>query len=91
MSVVRFRVALCACISAEPRVHVRLTIAYTVDPGTRARTTFHRYRSGVLIADVEMIFGGNYRELLVHEFEHVIEQLGGLDLRGRPHMEGPGA
>lgn len=73
--------AQCERIAADSRAHVRVTIAYTLDPGARAKTTFRRYRSGALFADVEILFGEDYREMLAHEFEHVIEQLDGLDLR----------
>lgn len=88
--------AQCERIAADPRAHVRVTIAYSLEPGTRAQTTVHRYRSGALVAEVEMLFGGNYRELLAHEFEHVIEQIEGVDLReeatqGTAWMVGAGA
>jgi hypothetical protein len=73
--------AQCARIASDPRLRVRLSVVYAVDGGGRAQTTFHRERSGPLVADVEILFGGNYQELLAHEFEHVIEQLDGVDLR----------
>lgn len=73
--------AQCERIAAEPRVRVRISVASTVEGGGRAQTTFHRYRTGTIVADVQVLFAGNYRELLAHEFEHVIEQLDGLDLR----------
>jgi len=73
--------AQCARISAEPHAYVRVTIVDSLEPGTRAQTIFHRYRSGALVAEVELRFGGNYRELLAHELEHVIEQIEGVDLR----------
>jgi hypothetical protein len=34
-----------------------------------------------LIVAIELPFGGNYVELLAHEFEHVVEQIDGMDLR----------
>src|SRR5262245_5912899 len=71
----------CERIAAETRVRVTLAITGTIPGGGRAQTTFRRYRSGLLFADVEVPFGENYRELLAHEFEHVIEQLDGVDLR----------
>jgi hypothetical protein len=73
--------AQCARIAADRRAHVRVSIAYGLESGARAQTTFRRYRSGALFADVEILFGEDYRELLAHEFEHVIEQLDGVDLR----------
>jgi hypothetical protein len=72
--------AQCARIAADSRVHVRIEIVNTLDSG-RAQTTMHRYASGGLDADVLVLFGENYGELLAHELEHVIEQLDGVDLR----------
>ena len=73
--------AQCERIAAEPRVRVTLAITRSIPAGGRAQTTFRRFRSGRLFAEVEILFGDNYRELLAHEFEHVIEQLDGVDLR----------
>ena len=73
--------AQCERVAADPRVRVRLSVVATVDGGGRAETTFHRYRTGALVAEVAVLFGENYRELLAHEFEHIIEQLDGVDLR----------
>ncbi len=86
----------CERIAADGRVRVRLAIVNTIDGGGRAQTTFRRYRSGALSADVEVLFGENYRELLAHEFEHVLEQIDGVDLRreaadGRAWQVGEGA
>jgi hypothetical protein len=73
--------AQCDRIAADPRVRVRLAIVYNVADNGRAQTTLRRDRAGALVADVDVLFGENYRELLAHEFEHVIEQLDGVDLR----------
>src|SRR3954469_6844048 len=73
--------AQCERIAAQPRVRVRLHVVNTIDSGGRAQAALHGYRSGALYADVELLFGANYRELLAHEFEHVIEQIDGVDLR----------
>ena len=73
--------AQCERIAADARVHVRLTVTNTIGNTGRAQTTFRRYRNGALYADVEVLFGENYRELLAHEFEHVIEQIDGVNLR----------
>jgi len=90
-----FRVQ-CQRIAADPRVLVHLSVVTTIDGGGRAQTTFHRYPTGAIVADVDVLFGGDYRELLAHEFEHVIEQLDGVDLRremagGRAWQVGAGA
>jgi hypothetical protein len=72
--------AQCARIAADRRVRITLAIVSTLDSG-RAQTTLRRYRSGTLEADVSVLFGEDYRELLAHEFEHVIEQIDGVNLR----------
>lgn len=71
----------CDRIAGDPRVRVSVSVAYSVDGGGRAQTTFRRHRSGTLSAEVELLFGENYRELLAHEFEHVLEQIDGVNLR----------
>jgi len=71
----------CARIAAEPRVRVRIAVTSSVDGGARAQTTLRRFGAASLLAEVEVQFGENYRELLAHEFEHVIEQMDGVDLR----------
>jgi hypothetical protein len=73
--------AQCERIAAQPRVRVRLRIVNSVDGSGRAQTTMRVYRAGALQADVELLFGEDYRELLGHELEHVIEQIDGVDLR----------
>src|SRR5262245_34616033 len=70
----------CARLAGAPRVHVRIAIVLDLEGG-RAQTAIHRYASGAIRADVDVVFGENYRELLAHEFEHIIEQIEGVDLR----------
>jgi hypothetical protein len=72
--------AQCARIAAAPNVRVTLTVVATID-SARAQTAIRRYATGSLNADVELVFGENYRELLAHEFEHIIEQIDGVNLR----------
>lgn len=60
---------------------LRLGVKFTVKPGTdRARSLVRRYEYGLIVAEVELPFGEDV-ELLAHEFEHVREQLEGVDLR----------
>jgi hypothetical protein len=72
--------AQCSRIAAEPRLRVTLDLVNTLDSG-RAQTTFRRCGSGTLVAEILVVFGENYRELLAHEFEHVLEQIEHVDLR----------
>ncbi len=67
-------------------MHRSLIVSVQVDPtlktGTyRARTIFRRYNSGLLLAYVSVGPGGKQTEWIAHEFEHILEQLDGVDLR----------
>jgi hypothetical protein len=46
----------------------------------RARTTFNRYRSGLVVADVVIAPSAHPGEWIAHEFEHILELLGGRNL-----------
>jgi hypothetical protein len=47
----------------------------------RARSSVRRYQYGLIVAVVELPPRGKLVELVAHEFEHVIEQVEGADLR----------
>jgi hypothetical protein len=62
--------------------YVRVELSLVRLPGiVRAMSTIQRYKSGALRADVRIAPGQDYRELIAHEFEHIIEQIDGVDLR----------
>src|SRR5262245_15892575 len=67
----------CERIARAPRVRVTIELVLGLDSG-RAQTAIHRYASGGIKAEVVVLFGENYRELLAHEFEHILEQVEGL-------------
>src|SRR5262245_62000830 len=60
------------------RIDVRLV--QKMPAMTRARATARRFEFGLLSVVVEIPLGGNYAELLAHEFEHVVEQIERIDL-----------
>jgi len=72
--------AQCERLARSPHVRVKIDMALSVD-SARAQTTIHRFTAGAILAEVEVAFGENYRELLGHEFEHILEQIDGVDLR----------
>jgi hypothetical protein len=72
--------AQCTRLAAAPWVRIQVRLA-PILVNARARTTIVRYEAGALNAVVEIGFGEDYRELLAHEFEHVLEQLDRIDLR----------
>jgi hypothetical protein len=72
--------AQCERIASAPYLRVDLDLQQM--PGTaRAETVITRYEAGAIRAHVRIAFGQDYRELIAHEFEHVIEQLDGVNLR----------
>jgi hypothetical protein len=70
----------CERLAHAPRVRVTIELVFSLESG-RAQTAIHRYTSGAIRAEVVVLFGENYRELLAHEFEHILEQVDGVDLR----------
>jgi hypothetical protein len=72
--------AQCQRIAAARTLRVDLEVVQTLG-APRAETTIVRYEAGAVRACVRIAFGQDYRELIAHEFEHVIEQLDGVDLR----------
>ena len=75
----RFR-QQCRTLSAAPRLRATVTISYGQPTGTsRARTAFRQTETGGLDAQIEIRSAANMSELLGHEFEHLIEQLDGVD------------
>ena len=62
-----------------------IVVGIHVDPrlcgsSFRARTTFRRYKSGLIVVAVSIGPGSKQAEWIAHEFEHIIEQLDGRNL-----------
>lgn len=73
----------CVRLSAEPRLVVRVHTAATWSNSRgRAGTQLQRRSNGMLEADLHLSArsASDFVELIAHEFEHVIEQLDGVDL-----------
>lgn len=76
----RFR-EQCRTLAAAPRLRATVSVAYGQNIGvSRARTAFRQTRAGGLDAEIEIRSASDISELLGHEFEHLIEQLDGVDL-----------
>lgn len=74
----------CMRIGAEPALTVHLVITPSRRMyGVRAMTRLTRDAKGRLAAVVELTSSSDTMELIAHEFEHVIEQLDGVDLAAR--------
>jgi hypothetical protein len=70
----------CERIAAVPSVRVAIALQHGAT-AERAHTTMYRYQAGAIKAEVFLRFGEDLRELLAHEFEHIIEQIDGVNLR----------
>lgn len=86
----------CQRIAATRVLRVRLGITSQPAGEYRAVTVLERYEAGSLRAEVTLVFAENYVELLAHEFEHVLEQIDGVNLRidaarGQAHLLQDGA
>jgi hypothetical protein len=79
----------CVRIAAEPGLTVQLSVSPPPRRSThRALTHFTRDAQGRLTAVIAIGPFEDTQELIAHEFEHVIEQLDGVDLAARaarPH------
>jgi hypothetical protein len=81
----------CARLARAPDLIV--TVSHVQMAGSRpyvAITRIHRRADGRLAADVYIGPGGDREELLAHEFEHIIEQLDGIDLAALAKRPGTG-
>jgi len=79
--------AQCERIAAVPSVHVDMIVVQSRET-PRTETSIARYAFGAIRADVRIAFGQDYREMIAHEFEHVIEQIDGVDLRAEAATRG---
>lgn len=73
--------AQCARLDTADKLVVLLRLNPALPKGIfRARTTLHRYTSGLLVAMVDVAPGAEQAGWIAHEFEHILEQLDGQDL-----------
>jgi len=69
----------CRRVAATPRLYIRVHVNGTVpDQRFRARTRILKFKSGVIIAEVELRTPWAPEEWIAHEFEHVLEQIDGV-------------
>lgn len=74
--------AQCRRIAEAPHLYVRVRLDMAIIGRTyRAVTTICRQPSGAIVAAIDIVPFGDPAEWLAHEFEHLIEQLDGVDLR----------
>lgn len=81
----------CVRIAAEPRLTVHLSVSPPPRRSThRATTVLTRNAHGHLTAVVDIGPFEDTQELIAHEFEHIIEQLDGVDLAARARFPSTG-
>ena len=69
-------------IAAAPQLYVRVKLDLRISGRTyRAVTKICRRPSGAIVAAIDIAAFGDPAEWLAHEFEHLIEQLDGVNLR----------
>jgi hypothetical protein len=77
----RFR-QQCRALAAAPRLRASVNVSYRQhSSATRARTSFRDAGSGAVAAEIEIRMAQDMTELLAHEFEHLLEQIDGVDLQ----------
>ena len=81
--------AQCARIAAAKGLRVTVRIDPRMPSRCRAFTIVRRSRKQIF-ADVHLRPSSNHAEMLAHEFEHILEQIEGLDLRTLSLVKGSG-
>jgi hypothetical protein len=79
----------CERIANAPNLRVRIHINTRLPRVCRALTVVRR-QGYQIRADVHLPPASNYPELVGHEFEHLLEQIEGLDLRRLASVRGAG-
>jgi len=78
----KFRQQCRVLAAAAPRLRASVSVTYGRGiSATRARTSLRQSQGGALAAEIEIRSAPELTELLAHEFEHLIEQLDGVDLK----------
>jgi hypothetical protein len=80
----------CQRIANTPDLLVRVQTTEVGSSWTRARTNIAKQADGTLLAIVQLGARQDYVELIAHEFEHIIEQLDGIDLASRARLGSTG-
>jgi hypothetical protein len=80
----------CQRIAADPQLQVAITIPHQWKPHLARAMTHFTIRGNQLIATVELFPPGDEIELIAHEFEHVIEQIDGIDLAAQASLPDTG-
>ena len=80
----------CARIAAAPYLSVVIRTDPPVGKRVKALTEIHRVPGGRVEAVVQIGHSADVGELIAHEFEHILEQLDGVDLAVKARLRGSG-
>jgi hypothetical protein len=80
----------CKVIDQTVRVRVVVTLSLEKCRPYRALSTVQHHKGGAITIKVVIRALDDYVELIAHEFEHVIEQIEGLDLVTLSQLKGSG-
>ena len=81
--------AQCERIAAADYLRVTVQIDTYIPSRYRAFTIVHR-RQSVIRVEMHLPPSSDHSELIAHEFEHLLEQIEGLDLRALARVKGSG-
>ena len=71
----------CLRLAGMPHVRVQLFLTKEIGSFVRARATISHFTTGAIRAEVTFGFSEDFAELVPHEFEHILEQAEGVNLR----------
>lgn len=80
----------CLRIATTPDLLITVERRAAAWSASRAQTRISRERGGRVHATIEVSDGADQAELIAHEFEHIIEQLDGVDLPSRARLASTG-
>lgn len=83
-------VAQCERLARQRRLDIRVRLVPSMPREYYALSDIHRNRDGHLAIDIRISARSDYALALVHEFEHVLEQLDGWDLPELARQGGTG-
>ncbi|HSE96899.1 MAG TPA: hypothetical protein VLD57_01430 [Blastocatellia bacterium] len=80
----------CRRISESPWVKIKVRFVAKRSEPYEALTTLTKYESGFTVSTIHIFIASGYVEKIGHEFEHIIEQIEGLNLQALAAKEGTG-
>ncbi|HKY04066.1 MAG TPA: hypothetical protein VJQ56_04205 [Blastocatellia bacterium] len=80
----------CRRIAGSPWMKIKVRFVAKRAEDYEALTTLTRYESGFTVSTIQIFITSGYVERIGHEFEHIIEQIEGMNLQSLAAKEGAG-